>query len=185
MGELVRRTWHRYLLQLQLHPLRTKALTAGALAGCSDVIGQKILGNKRIQLRQVSLMILYGLAYGGPFGHFLHKFMDYLFRGKGDTKTTAKKVLLEQLTSSPWNNMFYMLYYGLMVEGRTWSFVTRKLRKDYPSVQINAWKIWPIVAWVNYRYMPIQFRVIFHSFVACCWGIFLKLRARSVLIKND
>lgn len=61
--------------------------------------------------------MLYGFAYGGPFGHFLHKLMDIIFKGKKDNKTIAKKVLLEQLTSSPWNNLFFMMYYGLVVEG--------------------------------------------------------------------
>lgn len=184
MGDIVKKTWHRYLLQLQLHPLRTKAMTAAALAGCSDSIGQKILGAKRLQLKQVSLMMLYGFAYAGPFGHFLHKFMDYIFKGKKDTKTTAKKVLLEQLTSSPWNNFFFMLYYGLIVDGRPWYLVKSKLKKDFPSVQLNAWKVWPIVAWVNYQYLPVQFRVLFQGFFAACWGIFLKMQARSGVIKK-
>lgn len=30
-------------------------------------------------------------------------------------------------------------------------------------------QFWPIVGWVNYQYMPLQFRVLFHSFVASCW----------------
>jgi hypothetical protein len=35
---------------------------------------------------------LFGFAYGGPFGHFWHKVLDYIFRGKKDTRTVAKKV---------------------------------------------------------------------------------------------
>lgn len=35
---------------------------------------------------------LYGFAYSGPFGHFLHKLMDIIFRGKKDNTTVAKKV---------------------------------------------------------------------------------------------
>lgn len=39
------------------------------------------------------------------------------------------------------------------------------------SVKINFFysQFWPVVGWINYRYMPLQFRVVFHSFVACCW----------------
>lgn len=33
------------------------------------------------------------------------------------------QVLLEQLTSSPWNNMLFMMYYGLVVEGMHISLV--------------------------------------------------------------
>ncbi|ERN18903.1 hypothetical protein AMTRI_Chr07g75770 [Amborella trichopoda] len=186
MADVVKTTWHQYLLQLQLHPLRTKAITAGCLAGCSDFMAQKISGLKKLQLRRLLLVMLYGFAYGGPFGHFLHKLMDIIFKGKKDSKTTLKKVLVEQLTSNPWNNFVFMMYYGLVVERRSFGLVKNKVKKDYPSVQLMSWRFWPIVGWVNYTYVPLQFRVLFHSFVASCWGIYLNLRARSALaaIKN-
>ncbi|KAF4349312.1 peroxisomal membrane protein PMP22 [Cannabis sativa] len=181
MSEIVNEFWEKYLNQLHLHPLRTKAITAGVLVGCSDVIAQKISGIKKLQLRRLFLMMLYGFAYSGPFGHFLHKLMDKIFKGKKGNDTVLKKVLLEQCTSSPWNNLFFMIYYGFLVEGRAWGLVRSKVRKDYPSVQLTAWKFWPIVGWVNYQYMPLQLRVLFHSFVASCWAIFLNLKARSVV----
>ncbi|KAK1284143.1 Peroxisomal membrane protein PMP22 [Acorus calamus] len=184
MSEVVAETWQKYLQQLQKHPLRTKAVTAGVLAGFSDAVAQKISGIKRLQLRRLLLVMLYGFAYAGPFGHFLHKLMEVIFKGPKGKSTVAKKVLLEQLTSSPWNNMFFMMYYGLVVEGRPWGLVRNKVRKDYPTVQLTAWKFWPLVGWVNYQYMPLQFRVLFHSFVASCWAIFLNLKARTVAIKQ-
>ncbi|XP_009598375.1 peroxisomal membrane protein PMP22 isoform X1 [Nicotiana tomentosiformis] len=185
MSEIVKETWKKYLTQLQLHPLRTKAITAGVLVGSSDVIAQKISGVKRLQVKRILLLMLYGFAYSGPFGHFLHKLMDVIFQGKKGNTTVAKKVLLEQLTSSPWNNFFFMMYYGLVVEGRPWGLVKNKVRKDYPSIQLTAWKFWPIVGWINYQYMPLQLRVLFHNFIASCWAIFLNLKARSVTAKKD
>ncbi|KAF9608162.1 hypothetical protein IFM89_007548 [Coptis chinensis] len=184
MSERMKGVLKSYLQQLQEHPLRTKAITAGVLAGFSDATAQKISGIKKIQLRRLLLVMLYGFAYGGPFGHFLHKVMDYIFKGKKDNTTIAKKVLLEQLTSSPWNNLVFMMYYGLVIEGRPWSLVKTKVRKDYPLIQLTAWKFWPIVGWVNYQYMPLQLRVVFHSFVASCWGIFLNLKARTIAVKS-
>ncbi|KAL5542301.1 hypothetical protein UlMin_010011 [Ulmus minor] len=184
MSEIVKEAWGKYLQQLQKNPLRTKAITAGVLVGCSDTIAQKISGVKKLQFKRLLLMMLYGFAYSGPFGHFLHKLMDRIFKGKKGNETVAKKVLLEQLTSSPWNNFFFMVYYGLVVEGRPWNLVKNKVRKDYPSVQLTAWKFWPIVGWINYQYMPLQFRVLFHSFVASCWAIFLNLKATSVATKK-
>ncbi|TYI66876.1 hypothetical protein E1A91_D09G257700v1 [Gossypium mustelinum] len=137
MSDITQEAWRKYLIQLQVHPLRTKAITAGCLAGCSDLIAQKISGVKRIQLRRLLLIMLYGFAYSGPFGHFLHKVMDIIFRGKKGSKTVAKK-----MTSSPWNNFFFMMYYGLVVEGRPWGLVRSKVRKDYPSVQLTAWRVY-------------------------------------------
>lgn len=39
----------------------------------------------------------------------------------------------------------------------------------YLSYVVFNLQFWPVVGWVNYQYMPMQFRVIFHSFVAACW----------------
>ncbi|CAO2821630.1 unnamed protein product [Amaranthus hypochondriacus] len=184
MSDIVIEAWKKYLLQLQLNPLRTKAITAGVLAGCSDFAAQKISGVKKFQFRRLFLLMLYGFFYSGPVGHFLHKMMDKIFKGKKGNTTVGKKVLLEQLTASPWNNLCFMMYYGLVVEGRSWSLVKNKVKKDYPTVQSTSWKFWPIVNWVNYQYMPLQLRVLFHSLIASCWAIFLNLKARSTAIKK-
>ncbi|GMH05294.1 hypothetical protein Nepgr_007134 [Nepenthes gracilis] len=182
MGTLAKKGLQRYMSQLQHHPLRTKAITAGALSGVSDVVSQKLSGIQKIQLRRLLLKVLFGFAYLGPFGHFLHMFLDKFFKGKKDKKTVAKKVVVEQLTVSPLNNLLFMIYFGLVVEGRPWIHVKSKLKKEYPSVQLTAWTFWPVIGWINHQYVPLQLRVVFQSMVAFCWGIFLNLRARTVAL---
>ncbi|KAK0578185.1 hypothetical protein LWI29_006450 [Acer saccharum] len=182
MGSVAKRGLQQYLLQLQQHPLRTKAITAGVLSAISDIVAQKLSGIQKLQLRRLLLKVLFGVAYLGPFGHFLHIILDKIFKGKKDTKTVAKKVVLENLTSSPWNNLFFMVYYGMVIEGRPWMQVKTKIKKDYPSVQYTAWTFWPVVGWINHQYVPLQFRVIFTSAVAMFWGIFLNLRARTMAL---
>ncbi|XP_059662451.1 peroxisomal membrane protein PMP22-like isoform X1 [Cornus florida] len=182
MASIAKNGLQQYLLQLRYHPLRTKAITAGVLSAVSDIVAQKITGIKKLQIRRLLLKVLFGFVYLGPFGHFLHILLDKLFKGKKDTKTIAKKVMVEQLTSSPWNNMLFMIYFGLVIEGRPWVHVKARIKKEYPRVQYTAWTFWPVVGWINHQYVPLQFRVIFHSVVACCWGIFLNLRARSVAL---
>jgi peroxisomal membrane protein 2 len=171
-----------YLSQLQRHPLKTKAITAGVLSAVSDITAQKLSGIKKLQLKRLLLKVLFGAFYLGPVGHFLHKALDKLFKGKSDNKTVAKKVVLEQLTVSPCNILAFMLYFGVVIEGRPWLEVKFKIKKDYPSVQIASWMFWPVVGWVNHRHVPLQFRVIFGSIVACGWGIFLNLRARTAAL---
>ncbi|XP_009782824.1 peroxisomal membrane protein PMP22-like [Nicotiana sylvestris] len=184
MGSIAKKGLQQYLLQLQQHPLRTKAITAGVLSAISDIVAQKITGIQKLQVRRLLLKVLFGVVYLGPFGHFLHLVLDKIFKGKRDKSTVAKKVLLEQVTSSPWNNLLFMVYYGLVVERRPWIQVKSNIKREYPKVQYTAWAFWPVVGWVNHLYVPLQFRVIFHSIIACCWGIFLNLRARSMVLKK-
>ncbi|KAM3306522.1 peroxisomal membrane protein PMP22 [Capsicum chacoense] len=184
MDSLAKKGLQKYLVQLQQHPLRTKAITAAVLSAISDIVSQKITGIKKLQMRRLLLKVLFGFAYLGPFGHFLHLLLDKLFKGKKDTTTVAKKVVIEQVTSSPWNNLFFMIYYGLVIESKPWIQVKSNIKKEYPKVQYTSWTFWPVVGWINHQYVPLQFRVIFHSIVACCWGIFLNLRARSMALKK-
>ncbi|KAG2287199.1 hypothetical protein Bca52824_046803 [Brassica carinata] len=58
MSDYAKDAWRKYLIQLQAHPLRTKAITAGVLAGCSDAIAQKIAGVKKIQFRRLLLLMV-------------------------------------------------------------------------------------------------------------------------------
>nr|GMD92941.1 peroxisomal membrane protein PMP22-like [Ipomoea batatas] len=151
MGSIAKRGLQQYLLQLQQHPLRTKAITAGVLSAISDIVAQKITGIQKLQIKRLILKVWYcdlqselvrqvfGFAYLGPFGHFLHILLDKIFKGKKDTKTVAKKVVLEQVTSSPWNNLLFMLYYGLVIEGRPWVQVKSNIAREYPKVQYTAW----------------------------------------------
>ncbi|XP_050213479.1 peroxisomal membrane protein PMP22 [Mercurialis annua] len=185
MGSIAKRGLQQYLLQLQHHPLRTKVITAGFLSAVSDIVAQKLSGIQKLQLRRLLLKVLFGCAYHGPFGHYLHIILDKIFKGKKDTRTVAKKVVTEQLTSSPWNNLLFMVYYGVIVERRPWTLVKSRIKKDYPKVQLTAWTFWPVVGWINHQYVPQQFRVILQMVVACFWGIFLNLRARSMALTKD
>ncbi|KAL0442952.1 UNVERIFIED_CONTAM: Aminomethyltransferase, mitochondrial [Sesamum latifolium] len=221
MGSVAKKGLQQYLIQLQQHPLRTKVITAGVLSAISDIVAQKLSGIQKLQIKRLLLKVLFGAAYLGPLGHYFHMLLDKIFKGKKDTKTVAKKVVLEQLTISPWNNMIFMIYYGFIIEGesvsvyslqhlfhklrvrkmsslgnsknvasaitklngrRPWIHVKSKIKKEYPTVQYTAWSFWPVVGWVNHQYVPLQFRVILQSVVACFWGIFLNLRARSMAL---
>ncbi|CAI9092603.1 OLC1v1027890C1 [Oldenlandia corymbosa var. corymbosa] len=182
MSSVAKKGVQQYLLLLQKHPLRTKAITAGVLSAISDIVSQKLSGIQKLQLKRLILKVLLGALYLGPVGHFFHLFLDKLFKGKKDTKTVAKKVVLEQVTISPLNNLMFMIYFGLAIEGRTWAQVKSKIKKEYPAVQYTSWTFWPIVGWINHQYLPLQLRVVFQSLVAFGWGIFLNLKAKSAAV---
>nr|XP_051201188.1 peroxisomal membrane protein PMP22-like [Lolium perenne] len=87
------------------------------------------------------------------------------------------QVIVEQLTASPLNNLLFMVYYGLVVEGRPYEQVKSKIKNNYANIQLTSWKFRPIVSWINYEYVPLQHRVLFASSVASCWAVFLNLKA--------
>ncbi|KAB2029694.1 hypothetical protein ES319_D05G180800v1 [Gossypium barbadense] len=58
MGSVAKKGLQKYLLQLQHHPLRTKAITAAVLSGISDTVSQKLSGIPKLQLRRILLKMV-------------------------------------------------------------------------------------------------------------------------------
>ena len=49
------------------------------------------------------------------------------------------------------------------------------VKNEYPTIQINGWKLWPAAAMFNYRYIPLNLRVLFLNLVALGWCVSLSL----------
>ncbi|KAJ6925434.1 peroxisomal membrane protein PMP22-like [Populus alba x Populus x berolinensis] len=96
-----------------------QAITAGVLSAVSDIVAQKLSGIQKLQIKRILLKVLFGFGYLGPFGHFLHLMLKKMFKGKKDAATVAKKVAVEQLTASPWNNLVFMIDYEMVIDGKS------------------------------------------------------------------
>jgi hypothetical protein len=66
-------------------------------------------------------------------------------------RAAAAKVLLDQLTFGPANNIAFMSFWALAIERADVIMLLPRLVHDLPRVQLAAWRYWPIVAAVNYR----------------------------------
>ncbi|KAK9830985.1 hypothetical protein WJX81_005416 [Elliptochloris bilobata] len=158
-GGILAIAWTRYLEKLDREPLKTKAITAAVLAGLSDIVAQKLAARKA--------------------------FVERVFRGRSGQNLLLQKVALDQLTYGPLCNILLMSYVALLVEGRSLTFTKAKLMQDYPAVQLNAWKVWPLASQINYQHVPLHLRVLFANVVAFFWSTFLILRSRTALAPSS
>ncbi|RUP49079.1 hypothetical protein BC936DRAFT_143321 [Jimgerdemannia flammicorona] len=97
-----------YLSALSTNPLRTKAATAGILAGLQELIGQRLSGQKSkngdiIDLRVIQ-MTAYGLFVSGPLGHYLFELLTKAFKGQTGTPAKVGQILVSNLIMSPIQN---------------------------------------------------------------------------------
>eukprot|EP00884_Botryococcus_braunii_P013261 jgi/Botrbrau1/21936/Bobra.0249s0059.1 len=181
MGTVLDLALKRYLKQLQKNPVRTKAITAASLFGTSDIVAQLLTRSSSYNWRRTVAIALYGLIWSGPAGHFWQQLVERVFGPKKDPQTLVKKVLLDSVVWSPFANALAMIYFTTVVEGRTLAFTRSKLKQEFPTVQLNAWRVWPLVSLINFRYMPLELRVVFHNCVAFFWAIFLILKSSATL----
>jgi Mpv17 / PMP22 family len=64
-----------------------------------------------------------------------------------------------------------------------------KVAAEYPRVQARGWRLWPVAAMVNYKFVPLPLRVLFLSCVALGWcapgrGGFASCLQRSATLRR-
>lgn len=176
---VVHLAWASYKKQLIKRPLPTKAITSACVASLSDIIAQRLVGTQ-YSLQRTLKMALWGLLIGAPSAHFWHYYLQKWFARKADNfETVIQKVILDQLTFGPAYNLAFMSYTAMVVHKVPPTVFKYKLAQEFPTLQLNGWKVWPLVSLINYRYIPVQFRVLFANVVALFWGVFVITRSRS------
>lgn len=177
-GGVLDLAWKRYLHQLNTKPIRTKSITAGTLAGLSDLLAQRISGSAAggVNWRRTLAIALYGAVWAGPASHYWQQILEKLFPNKKDPLRSVKKTLLDQLTFGPWCNALFMSYMALVVEGRSLSSTTSKVRAEFAGVQARGWRLWPLASYISQEFVPLQLRVLWLNLVAFAWSTFLILR---------
>ena len=66
----------------------------------------------------------------------------FLSRIRLEKVINGKQVALDQLTYGPLCNILMISYLSLVVEGRSPTATSKRLRRDYPAIQLNGWKLW-------------------------------------------
>lgn len=184
MASLLGLAWARYCQRLEKQPLPTKAITAGCLSAASDVIAQSLTSKNPLNLRRTLALGAFGFFWSGPSNHFWQGFLQRMFPKQTDSNL-VRKVVIDQITYGPVCNLALMSFLALVVDGRSFKFTANKLRSDFWSVQRNGWKFWPLVAVLNYRYVPLKLRVLVINLAAFCWSTFLivKSHGKALVVK--
>ena len=106
----------------------------------ADLIAQRISRRSQLNWRRTLAIALYGLVWGGPSNHFWQLFLEKAVprRRGGDALRPVKKVLLDQSTYGPINNILFMCYLAMVVEGRSWPATRGQVAAQYPNVQLKG-----------------------------------------------
>ena len=74
-----------YSEQVELHPVRTKALTTGMLSIVGDIVAQRIelhfdpVGDSTLDTLRLLAMFIEGVCYSGPLLHYVFEFYECIF----------------------------------------------------------------------------------------------------------
>ncbi|WVN87503.1 uncharacterized protein L203_102685 [Cryptococcus depauperatus CBS 7841] len=92
----------------------------------------------------------------------------------GQGLTVAKRVLADQTVMAPFGLVVFVSSMGFM-EGHSVGEVKEKFQDVGWAALVANWKIWPLIQFVNFKLMPIQYRVPFQSTCGIAWVLYLSL----------
>ncbi|WVF68331.1 hypothetical protein IAT40_003096 [Kwoniella sp. CBS 6097] len=180
-------------------PVPTLIITNGVLNSIADI------------LAQTSSMVLHDASspdpkptydpartfrfaiYGMAMGPLIGRWMRVLERAipvragaaaAGNGVQLAKRVAADQIIMAPFGMMLFVGSMGVM-EGRSGDEIQQKFSDMYLPALIANWKVWPLIQTINFKLMPIQYRVPFQSTCGIAWTLYLSLLNAKADAKED
>ncbi|KAI0042677.1 hypothetical protein FA95DRAFT_1525175 [Auriscalpium vulgare] len=175
-----------YQQSFETHPNGTLALAGGALNALGDVVAQMTQQlttsehEKRPQydLTRTLRFFVFGAGMSPLIGRW-NRFLEIKFplrrvSGKVSMAALSKRVACDQLFMAPIGLTLFLGSMGVM-EGRDGAHIRAKFRDLYQPAILANWKVWPAAQFVNFRFMPLPYRVPFQQTCGVFWTLYLSL----------
>jgi len=139
--------WDSYNQALESNPLLVKSVTAGAILGAADVVGQlfeKKDEDKDIDIARAVRFAIFGLVLQAPWNHFYYLVLDSQIPPSSEpfTPTNGVKVLIDQFIQAPIFTVLIFVFLGAL-EGKSAAKIQQQLQDDYKdTIVANCEFIW-------------------------------------------
>lgn len=175
MAQLFKKVFSKYLVV-------TNTVTCGCLLGAGDLLTQNIeqrfmhrktddSSGVKINWSRTGRMFLMGVSLG-PLTHLWYShIIERFIKGTGN-KMVLKKILADQLVAGPWFCSSFFFGMGLL-EGRGVQGAIGEVKENFLPVYLVDWCFWPPAQFINFKYVPIEYRVVFVCTLTLCWNTFL------------
>lgn len=158
-------------MKLASRPYLTQSITSAILFATGDTMAQQIIEKKGVGNHDIARSGRMAL-YGSVFGPVATKWFDVLQKRivfKNKNMEILARVASDQ-TLFAGSNLFCFLSSMAIMEG---SDPQEKLEKNYVSALTKNWMVWPFVQVVNFKYVPLQHRVLLVNVVSLGWNCYL------------
>ncbi|XP_077528782.1 mitochondrial inner membrane protein Mpv17-like isoform X2 [Haemaphysalis longicornis] len=124
-----------------------------------------------------------GIAFVGPILRVWYITLERIVGSTGGGAMVVKKVLLDQGVFTPVFIPSFLTTLGAL-QGRSWEGIKDMVRTDYLPILKANYMLWPAAQLINFRFVPLAYRVPFASCVALVWNTYLAWKANRTFKKT-
>ncbi|KAG8231481.1 hypothetical protein J437_LFUL000198 [Ladona fulva] len=154
----------------------TNTISCGGLLALGDCIQQfneKTLAKnkaKSYDWGRTGRMFLVGLSQGPPH-HIWYTWLDRKIPRK-NASAVVKKILADQLIAAPFFAFTFFIGMGIL-EGKKFSGGVEEFKKKFAALYLFDWCFWPPVQYINFVWIPTEYRVTYVNVATVAWDVFL------------
>eukprot|EP01060_Flectonema_neradi_P031065 TRINITY_DN4628_c0_g1_i1.p1 TRINITY_DN4628_c0_g1~~TRINITY_DN4628_c0_g1_i1.p1 ORF type:complete len:204 (+),score=19.85 TRINITY_DN4628_c0_g1_i1:66-614(+) len=169
--------WYSNLISR--YPLLSKSVTTGALFAAGDGLCQLIEDGSINSSERMLRMCAVGALWTGPVLHFYFKFLSSL-----KLKSALKTMLVDQtLGATVLTATFFFIMGFLEVLGGSDELTSPmtngidKVTSQLVPTMIANWYVWPFLNYISFRFIELEYRVLWASAWGVLWNAYLSSRA--------
>jgi protein Mpv17 len=148
--------WGAYESYLANKPIITKTLINVIIYLLGDWLSQTAFQGKHVLNFDISRTLrngFIGLCFG-PLVHQYYEFSDAILPPENGLVTRLEKIFMDQTIYLTVKCSIYISAVGLLA-GEDWSTVKQTVKDKIVGVVFTAWRFWPIVHCITYRYVVL------------------------------
>lgn len=179
----------KYNALLEKNPLVTKIATSGILGGLGDIVSQKI-SNKdaALDLRRLIMFTIAAAFYFAPvIGAWFSLLNSLSVPGSAGAKAVVM-IAVDQTLGAVGVIGTYFFFYELIdhiipggsacEQGQNpiiniWNKGSNSFVNVLPAVLVANWNLWPVVNFLNFRYVAPNYQLLVSNLVSFFWNIYL------------
>ena len=168
-----------YSNKLDTHPLLTKAITGGLIAGAGDGLCQSLIQVDQPYdwVRTVRFGAV-GTLYIAPGIHYWYNILATRLAPGTSAVAVLKRVALDQFVFAP------PFIAGLLTtlwtaEGFPIIDIPNRLATTLPDVVMANWVLWIPANILNFGFVPIKYQVLFNNTLGLVWNAYLSFSAQQ------
>ncbi|KAI9512661.1 hypothetical protein F5148DRAFT_1161858 [Russula earlei] len=188
-----------YKRSFEAYPHVTLAVAGGALTALGDVVAQlsqHIVApedNRKPGLHYDVPRTLRYFCFGAGMSPLIgrwNKYLEHKFplrssrEGPASFAALSKRVAVDQIVMAPIGLSLFLSFMGMM-EGRDSKHIRARFQDIYQPALLANWKVWPAAQFINFRFMPLPYRVPFQQTCGVFWTLYLSLINSAESKKQD